>query len=221
VPCPALPAWPSAAPHHRRCLADLDAVTVDGFGTILGLVDPIPKLRALAPDCSPEAVAAAFRAEAAYYVEHAATARDEAGLAELRAACTSVFNDAAGTRLTSDEYNGAFEFEVLPGVHAALAALRARGLALAVVANWDLSLHEHLRTHGLAQWFDAVVTSAETGLKKPDPGPFRAALERLRVRPERALHVGDDLADEQGAAAAGMHFVPAPLASALRAWADR
>ena len=41
------------------------------------------------------------------------------------------------------------------------------------------------------------------------------ALERLRVRPERALHVGDSAADEQGARAAGMRFAPAPLAEAF------
>jgi HAD superfamily hydrolase (TIGR01509 family) len=202
-------------------LSGLDAVTIDGYGTLLRLIDPIPKLRALLPEHSPEVLAAAFRAEAEYYVEHAVEGRDEAGLARLWAACTDVFNVAAGSTLTSAQYNGVFEFEVIPQVPETLAALRAHGLALAVVANWDFSLHGHLRRHGLHRWFDAVVTSAETGLKKPDPAPFRLALERLRVRPERALHVGDDAADEHGAAAAGMHFAPSPLASAACAWARR
>jgi len=42
-----------------------------------------------------------------------------------------------------------------------------------------------------------------------------AALERLDVEPARALHVGDEPIDEQGARAAGMRFLPAPLAEAF------
>jgi HAD superfamily hydrolase (TIGR01509 family) len=200
-------------------LATLDAVTIDGYGTLLQLVDPLPKLRALLPERSPEAIEAAFRAEGDFYLQHAVEARDQASLDRLHTACTEVFNQTAGSSLTTEDYIGALEFELLPGVVEALAGLRARGLALAVVANWDFSLHKHLRGHGLQGWFDTIVTSAETGLRKPDPGPFRAALERLGVPPARALHVGDHASDEEGAAAAGMHFAPVPLTTALEAWA--
>lgn len=200
-------------------LASLDAVTIDGYGTLLQLVDPLPKLHALLPERSTEELEAAFQAEAEFYVEHAVEAADEASLERLHSACTEVFNQAARSSLTTKEYIGALEFELLPGVVEAIAALRARGLALAVVANWDFSLHAHLRGHGLHEWFETIVTSAETGLRKPDPGPFRAALARLGIPPGRALHVGDDESDEKGAAAAGLHFAPAPLATALEAWA--
>jgi HAD superfamily hydrolase (TIGR01509 family) len=199
-------------------LATLDAVTIDGYGTLLRLVDPLPKLRTLLPDRPVEVIAAAFRAEVEFYAEHAVGARDESSLARLHSDCTMVFNRAAGSRLTTEEYIGALEFELLPGVVEALTSLRARGLALAVVANWDFSLHAHLRRHGLHGWFDTVVTSAETGRRKPDPAPFRLALERLGVPPARALHVGDDPSDEKGAEAAGMRFAPVPLATALEAW---
>jgi HAD superfamily hydrolase (TIGR01509 family) len=197
---------------RQRTLADVDAVTVDGYGTLLQLVDPVPKLRALVPDRSLLEIDVAFQAEAAYYVEHSLGARDEAGLARLHADCTAVFNKALGSSLAPDEYVGALQFEVLPGVREALTRLRASGLALAVVANWDFGLHEHLRRHGLDHSFDAVVTAAEVGAKKPDPKPFQEALRRLEVPAERAVHVGDYRPhDEQGAAAAGMRFSPAPL----------
>jgi HAD superfamily hydrolase (TIGR01509 family) len=68
---------------------------------------------------------------------------------------------------------------------------------------------------GVAPLVDTIVTSAEAGAAKPDPAIFRLALERLRVQPERALHVGDEPLDEEGARAAGMHFAPAPLRSLL------
>jgi HAD superfamily hydrolase (TIGR01549 family) len=197
---------------------DLDAVTIDVFGTMLGLVDPIPRLGALLPDHPPDSITEAFRVEAEYYVEHSAEGRDEQSLARLRSQCTDVFNERAGCALTPEQYVGALEFELLPQVSEVIAALRARGLALAVVANWDFSLHEHLRRQRLRHWFDIVITSAETGLKKPDPAPFRAALEKLGIEPERAAHVGDDEADEQGARAAGLRFLPAPLTTAFAEW---
>jgi putative hydrolase of the HAD superfamily len=102
---------------------------------------------------------------------------------------------------------------VLPGVSEALARLRALGLELAVVGNWDLRLPEHLDRLGLAPFFSAVVSSASAGAAKPDPRPFLAALELVAVSPERALHVGDSAADEDGARAAGLRFLPAPLAT--------
>lgn len=198
---------------------ELDAVTVDGFGTLLTLVDPLDKLRELLPDHDPAAIQSAFDAEAGYYAAHAHEGRDDESLATLRADCTRVFNTALGSGLTPEQYVGCLQFEVLPGVWETLRRLRARGLALAVVANWDYGLHEHLEQHGLRRLFDAVVVSAEVGKRKPDPAPFRSALEQLRAEPARALHVGDHRPhDEAGAIAAGMHFAPAPLAEAFAAW---
>jgi HAD superfamily hydrolase (TIGR01509 family) len=84
-----------------------------------------------------------------------------------------------------------------------------------VVSNWDIGLDEQLRRLGLDDL--AVITSAEVGAPKPDPAVFLRALELLRVRPERALHVGDSESDESGARSAGMHFAPAPLAAAAEA----
>jgi HAD superfamily hydrolase (TIGR01509 family) len=200
-------------------LADVDAVTIDAYGTLLELRDPTSRLRELLPGYEPGAIERAFRVEAEYYVAHSAEARDEETLARLHADCTAVFNDALGSELSTAQYIGALEFELLPGVREALRRLRAHGLALAVVANWDFSLHGHLRRHGLAAAFDTVVTAGETGLKKPDPAPFRLALGRLGVEPERAVHVGDHPAhDEVGALAAGMRFEPAPLAEAVARW---
>jgi HAD superfamily hydrolase (TIGR01549 family) len=195
--------------------ADLDAVTIDAFGTLLTLVDPVERLHALLLEHEPEAIRRAFRAEGAYYLEHSHKARDAPSLARLHADCTAVFNETLGSTLTPEQYVGTLEFEVLPGVREALSRLRAHGLALAVVANWDFSLHAHLAKHRLRNWFDAVIVSAELGARKPDPAPFIAALELLGVAPRRAVHVGDHAPhDEVGARAAGMQFEPAPLPDA-------
>ena len=194
--------------------ADLDAVTLDVFGTLLTLREPVRALaRATAREESD--VRRAFEREMAYYRPRSHEGRDAETLALLRADCTAVFNGALDTALSPEEFVGALEYQVLDGVPETLAALRARGLELAVVANWDYALAEQLERVDLARYFSTVVTSAEAGAPKPDPQPFLLALERLRIDPGRALHVGDSREDEEGAAAAGMPFAWAPLPALL------
>jgi FMN phosphatase YigB (HAD superfamily) len=199
---------------------ELDAVTIDAYGTLLELVDSVGELHRLAPECSRDAVERAFEAEVAYYGSHAQEARDEPSLAALRSECTRVFNAALGTSVSPPAFGSALRFDVLEGVPEAIERLRARGLALAVVANWDFGLHAHLRDAGLYEAFTTVVTAGEAGAKKPDAAPFLLAVERLGVPPGRVLHIGDHQDnDEAGALAAGLHFAPAPLADVDRAWA--
>jgi putative hydrolase of the HAD superfamily len=117
-----------------------------------------------------------------------------------------------------DAFVAALVFRPAAGAVETLRRLRARRVRLGVAANWDCSLPATLAQLGIAELFDTVVTSAEAGAAKPDPAILHLALERLGARPDRALHVGDEALDEQAARAAGMRFVPAPLASAFEGW---
>jgi HAD superfamily hydrolase (TIGR01509 family) len=199
--------------------AEVDAVTLDAYGTLVTILDPVPTLvDALAErgvERPAEVVLAGFRAESAHYTPRASEGRDEEGLARLQRDSARVFLGAVEADLDPEEfapaYAGAMHFEVLPGVVESLEHLRALGLSLAVVGNWDLTLHRHLRDLGLDSLFAAVVHAAG----KPAPGGLLQALDRLGVEPARALHIGDDEADEQAAAAAGMHFAPAPVTGAV------
>jgi FMN phosphatase YigB (HAD superfamily) len=207
--------------------AELDAVTVDGFGTLVTLEDPVPALRRALVEYgverSPAQVASAFADEAAYYRPHAHLGRDAETLAALRRDCVCVFLEALEADLDAGSFTPSFldalHFSPVAGAVETLEALRRRGLALAVVANWDCALPRHLHELGLSALFAAVVTSAEAGVPKPDPAPFLLALERLGSEPARTLHVGDEPADELGARAAGLHFAPAPLDEAFEGWA--
>jgi HAD superfamily hydrolase (TIGR01509 family) len=201
--------------------AELDAVTIDAYGTLVGLADPVPALtaglRALGIERDAAAVERAFAKEVAYYRERSHEGRDDATLHALRRECVAVILDDLGSDLDPaafvDGFVSALRFELLPGAREAVERLRGLGLELAVVSNWDIALREHLAAVGLDGL--TVVTSAEAGAPKPDPAVFLQALERLGVRPERAMHVGDSEADEEGAHAAGMHFAPAPLDRAV------
>jgi putative hydrolase of the HAD superfamily len=68
-------------------------------------------------------------------------------------------------------------------VPATLERLRG-GARLAVVSNWDVSLHDVLERTGLRGLVDVVVISSELGVAKPDPAIFRAALDRLGPAPQ-------------------------------------
>jgi putative hydrolase of the HAD superfamily len=203
---------------------NVDAVTIDAYGTLVTLREPVAALRAALAAHGVERadaeVAVAFRAEVAYYVPRSHEGRDETTLALLRRDCAAVFLDAANAELDPDEFApafvGALAFDALPGAVDACRALAAAGLRLAVVSNWDVGLHDNLRTLGLDREVHAVVTSAEAGAPKPAPQVFELALERLGATAAHAVHVGDAEADAEGALAAGLRFEPAPLTDAAR-----
>lgn len=198
---------------QRLELADFDAVTLDAYGTLLELDDPVGALAEIVPGYDRADIDRAFRAEAAYYAAHAHEGRDQATLAKLRADCTDVFNHALGSHVSPQEFTGALRFVFLPGALEAADALRRRGLALAVVSNWDVGLRDHLSLLDVL-----VVTSADAGVAKPDPAPLRLAMRRLGVVPKRTLHIGDGEADRESAAAAGTAFAPAPIEEAVARW---
>ena len=191
--------------------AALDAVTIDAYGTLVSLLDPVPALESLLPGHGRAAIERAFRSEAAFYRERSHEAHDAATLTRLREQCVTVFNEELGSTLSAADYVGALRFEILAGVVPALRRLRSLGLSLAVVGNWDVSLRERLEELGLASSFAAVVPVA----RKPSPAGIERALAALGVSAGRCLHVGDEPGDEQAARAAGVRFAAAPLAEAV------
>jgi putative hydrolase of the HAD superfamily len=201
---------------------NVEAVTVDAYGTLLTLSDPVPPLRAALAEHGIErdedSVGRAFRAEVEHYVERAHEGRDEATLALLRRDCAAVFLAAADADIDpgafAPSFISALSFVPVDGAVEACRALGDAGLKLAVVSNWDIGLHDHLRAIGLDSLVDTVVTSAEAGAPKPAPAVFELALRRLGTTAGHAVHVGDAAADVEGARAAGLRFEPAPLRDA-------
>lgn len=101
------------------------------------------------------------------------------------------------------------QYRVLASSAALLESLRDRGLKTGLVANsWPdpaRILRADAEALGLAVHLDALVVSAEVGVRKPAPEIFLRACAELGVDPAAALFVGDDLRnDVQGAAGVGM-----------------
>ncbi len=91
-------------------------------------------------------------------------------------------------------------------VRGALAALRARGLKLALVTdNPPESQRQKLEAAGITSALDCVVFTREMGAEKPDPAGVRHAAEILAIPPARLGLVGDHpLRDGEAALAADL-----------------
>ena len=79
---------------------------------------------------------------------------------------------------------------------------------LGLISNFDDSETGHLVVHdtGIRSLFDAVIISADTGVRKPNPLIFRQILEMMELEPRDILFVGDTPhEDVAGAKRVGMH----------------
>lgn len=89
-----------------------------------------------------------------------------------------------------------------------LARLKGLGLALGIISNWEAWLDQLMAHLEIAHYFDVSVVSGRAGIEKPDAQIFLHALEAVNVRPEEAVHVGDNPRDDvEGAQAVGMRGV--------------
>lgn len=100
---------------------------------------------------------------------------------------------------------GPASFAVFPDAPAALHELRAQGVPLAVISNWQRGLRHFCQELEISDFFEHILGSADLGVAKPDERIFREACGRLGVPPDRVLHVGDTLVDDYlGGRAAGV-----------------
>jgi putative hydrolase of the HAD superfamily len=92
-----------------------------------------------------------------------------------------------------------------PEAKETLAALKARGIKLAVVSNFDSRLIRILQGLGVAAAVDGIFVSSSVGYAKPDQRIFDFVLSAQQLGPGDVLHVGDSITnDVEGAANAGI-----------------
>lgn len=195
---------------------------LDALGTLVGLEPPAPRLQSELATRFGLAVSLAqaeqaIGAEIAYYRAHLQQGRDQAGLVGLRARCAGVLSSELHRILDRkmparpemvEALLASLRFSAFPDVPVALSELRALGLRLVVVSNWDVSLGEVLDRIGLSESLDGVVTSAAAGVRKPAREIFERGLSTAGVGGHEAIHVGDSpREDVDGARGAGIEPV--------------
>ena len=96
----------------------------------------------------------------------------------------------------------------VPGAVALMKIVRQHARTAVVTNNTLIEQDEKLATFGLWPHVDALITSEECGVAKPDPAIFHSALERLGVAAHEAVMVGDSWANDMvGAANVGMRAI--------------
>lgn len=95
-----------------------------------------------------------------------------------------------------------------PDADTCVRRLRSEGHRLIALTNSSLDAAEGLlRKAGLREGFESVVSADEAGACKPDPRPYRLALEQAGGKPAEACMVAAHGWDIVGADAAGMRTV--------------
>ncbi len=77
---------------------------------------------------------------------------------------------------------------------------------LAIATNRGKSIMPILEHFDLRQYFTLIVTSHDVARPKPAPDMLLLAAEKLSLRPEDCLFIGDSELDQQAARAAGTQF---------------
>jgi putative hydrolase of the HAD superfamily len=110
-------------------------------------------------------------------------------------------------------------FRLYDDVIPCLDRLAGMGIQLAVISNWDYSLHRVLKMFGIYDRFVVVKASLEEGVEKPDPRLFEMTLAEAGFTAAETFHVGDDVVDDlDGAKGVGIRAV---LIDRSRAKTDR
>jgi HAD superfamily hydrolase (TIGR01509 family) len=107
------------------------------------------------------------------------------------------------------DFNGrAISLEPLPGLIDFVADARDRGLRIALVTNAPReNAAAILRAIALEDAFEAEILSEDVGAGKPDPAPYRAALEYLGVAADEAVAFEDSASGIASALGAGIPTV--------------
>ena len=106
---------------------------------------------------------------------------------------------------------------VIDGSVAILAELRARGVPIYALSNWNAETFALVEPrHEFLRWFDGIVISGREGVVKPEPEIYRVLCARHGFAPREALFVDDSVVNVDGARAVGMDAVHFTGSDALR-----
>lgn len=102
----------------------------------------------------------------------------------------------------------ATELEPLPGLLDFIERGRERGMSIVLVTNAPAeNVRAILLALELRDFFDAIVLADEVEAVKPDPAPYRAALEKLGIPAEEALAFEDSVSGISSSVVAGIPTV--------------
>jgi HAD superfamily hydrolase (TIGR01549 family) len=111
------------------------------------------------------------------------------------------------SRFSRAQPNITRKFLLIPGVDEMLAALNGRYPMSVVSARHERSTMRFLEQFDLVKYFDAIITGLSAPHTKPFPDPIFMAAEKMGVRPEECLMIGDTTVDIRAGKSAGSQTV--------------
>ena len=219
------PPSPAGSSELPAPASPLRALTLDATGTLITLARPVGETyaeiaRSFGADLDPDAVDASLRSAFSEMPPLSFPGAPPSRIPGLergwwRELVSRVAAEAGGIEAFSAFFDALYEhygrggaWRAYPEAEEVLQTLRARGCRTAVISNFDSRLMNILRALELDHYFDLVTYSSASGSAKPESAIFALTLSRLDVRPDEALHAGNDpRTDVEGARAAGLQGV--------------
>jgi putative hydrolase of the HAD superfamily len=215
-----------------------EALLVDAFGTLIALREPAARTYARIAARSGIARSPQEIAQALRDARIAPPRLDGVPLGEIptreregwRAVVRAVLGDAAADGPCFDalwqHFATGAAWRVLDGAIDAMDTARAAGVRVGVLSNMDARLTGVLRDLGLAEHLDGIFLPSTTGLAKPDPRAYLAAVLGLAARAERTVYIGDHeedcVAPARRAGLRALRYAPKapPAPDLLTAWSE-
>lgn len=100
------------------------------------------------------------------------------------------------------------ELKEVPGVRTFLSMIRKRKLKTAIVSgSHRTNVELAISILKLESFFDLIVSGDDMKVRKPDPGPFLYAAEKLGLNPQQCIVIEDSAAGCEAAKRAGMRLI--------------
>lgn len=149
----------------------------------------------------------ANRLELGFSPEQIRAFGDRSDYREMRQLMVAAYNTHSATTITeadfqavNNEVSGMFDghFYLADGAKEMLESLRTTGKKIALVTTrGSNSIMRLLERHGIAEYFDVIISRDDAAERKPHPQPIARALEQLGITdPSRAAYVGDKQLDD-------------------------
>jgi len=119
---------------------------------------------------------------------------------------TSYFEKAQEFRKTLDYTSFIKDMIIEPGLKDLLRELKPK-FGLAVATNRSDTMDQVLKTHGLEDIFDIVISSLDVNKPKPDPESLFKIFDFFQTTPSDSLYIGDSYIDYLTALAANVRFI--------------
>lgn len=100
-------------------------------------------------------------------------------------------HDPDAPEVLYETFSDPSNYELFDDARPTIEELRARGIRLGVISNFESWLRQMLERLDIAHLFDVLAISGDLGWEKPDPRIFKWALEEAGVDATGAIHVGD------------------------------